>query len=762
MNSVSRAMSVVLAAVLMATAHAATSDIAAKLESAEQLLRAGYLHRAVGVLEPAYETASNPAERSWAANLLGVAYYQMRHYQQAAPRLKEAFDTAPTTLDKARFATDLGNLYAAQRNPDEAADWYRRAHELAPDDVSLRFMVGLNFARLAAPDDKLGRLTSLAKQLPEVRDLRERARYALNLGAQAHDLKTPGLELAYESFELARSLSIRLKEAALLAEALDGLSELYEEQKRDEEALRLAAQGVESARTAGAFKVLIQLEWRRARVLKRLGKTELALAAYQRAVDHIEAVRQDIPIEYLDGKSSFRTTLEPLYLGLADLLLIESEKTSGEEQLAILRRARDTLELLKQSELEDFLGDRCTVDAIRQTSAGTLPPRTAVLYPIVLPDRLELLLETSSGIERRSVAIHREVVLQTAVRFVIRLRDDKAARRDSRAYEEPARQLYDWLLRPVEPLLAEAKTDTLVFVPDGVLRLVPIGALYDGKRFAIEQYAVATVPGLTMTSIQSVAPRDRRILLAGLSEPGPVVSKLPDALAGSLLRHSQRTPDEAETEITDASRSMFRSSTALAEDPAEGERDMQLKRRLALPGVKEEIESLSRHFRGEVLLNESFTRDRFEQLVSSGEYRVVHIASHGVFSGSAQRSFIMAYDDLLTMEALQNMLRAEGLRDQPIELLTLSACQTAEGDDRAPLGLAGAALKARAKSALGTLWPVSDAAAKTLMPRFYLALANPGTTKIKALQDAQLALVNEPGFQHPYFWAPFILVGNWL
>lgn len=121
----------------------------------------------------------------------------------------------------------------------------------------------------------------------------------------------------------------------------------------------------------------------------------------------------------------------------------------------------------------------------------------------------------------------------------------------------------------------------------------------------------------------------------------------------------------------------------------------------------------------------------------------------------------MTYDDLLTMDGLQTLLRAEDLREQPIELLTLSACQTADGDDRAPLGFAGAALKARAKSAMGTLWPVADEAAAALMPRFYSALAQAGTSKIKALQRAQIALLEQAKFRHPFYWAPFILVGSW-
>jgi CHAT domain-containing protein len=130
-----------------------------------------------------------------------------------------------------------------------------------------------------------------------------------------------------------------------------------------------------------------------------------------------------------------------------------------------------------------------------------------------------------------------------------------------------------------------------------------------------------------------------------------------------------------------------------------------------------------------------------------------------VFGSTADATFVMAHDDLITIDQLQAYLRGPGLRDRPIELLTLSACETAEGDDRAPLGLSGAALKAQAESALGSLWPVSDEAAQRLMASFYGNLVQAGSAgKARALQQAQVRMIGQTGLQHPYFWAPFILV----
>ncbi|NLZ41370.1 MAG: CHAT domain-containing protein, partial [Comamonadaceae bacterium] len=142
-------------------------------------------------------------------------------------------------------------------------------------------------------------------------------------------------------------------------------------------------------------------------------------------------------------------------------------------------------------------------------------------------------------------------------------------------------------------------------------------------------------------------------------------------------------------------------------------------------------------------------------------YAVVHIASHGLFGHDIDSTFIMTYDELLTLDGLQALLRNAAPRGEAIELLTLSACETAEGDDRAPLGMSGSALKARARSALGTLWPVADESARLVMDGFYRRLARGELARAQALRQAQLALLLQPEHAHPFHWAPFILIGDW-
>ena len=188
-----------------------------------------------------------------------------------------------------------------------------------------------------------------------------------------------------------------------------------------------------------------------------------------------------------------------------------------------------------------------------------------------------------------------------------------------------------------------------------------------------------------------------------------------------------------------------------------------MKEQLKLPGVRHEVDMLSKQgLQSKLLLDDAFTLANLKQEVSKTPYAIVHIASHGVFGASAQESFLMTYDELLHLDDLEQLLHSQRQSTQPIELLTLSACQSAEGDDRAPLGFAGMALKAKARSAIGTLWPISDEAAYALMTQFYQNLQQGNMSKVKALQQAQLALLKDEQMKLPFYWSPFILLGNWL
>ena len=165
-----------------------------------------------------------------------------------------------------------------------------------------------------------------------------------------------------------------------------------------------------------------------------------------------------------------------------------------------------------------------------------------------------------------------------------------------------------------------------------------------------------------------------------------------------------------------------------------------------------------------VLLNEEFTTPRLTNNLTSESAPILHLATHGKFSSSNEETFVLTWDGRLNIDNLSNLLqRAEFNQNGPIELLVLSACQTATGDKQAALGMAGMAVRAGARSTIATLWQVNDEATALLMSELYSNLANQQITKAEALRQAQIRVLQEPQFRrHPFFWAPYVLVGNWL
>jgi CHAT domain-containing protein len=178
--------------------------------------------------------------------------------------------------------------------------------------------------------------------------------------------------------------------------------------------------------------------------------------------------------------------------------------------------------------------------------------------------------------------------------------------------------------------------------------------------------------------------------------------------------------------------------------------------------VRDELQSIQQLYGGELLLNEDFSPASLAQAVNQGQFSIVHIASHGEFAADPAKSFLLTSQGKLTLTQLAKTIGQLRFRDQPVELLTLSACETAQGDDLTALGLAGVAIQAGARSALATLWRVSDEATAVLMQQFYERLRTPGTSRAQALQQAQLTLLHDPSYDSPVYWAPFLMINNWL
>ena len=167
-------------------------------------------------------------------------------------------------------------------------------------------------------------------------------------------------------------------------------------------------------------------------------------------------------------------------------------------------------------------------------------------------------------------------------------------------------------------------------------------------------------------------------------------------------------------------------------------------------------------YANKLLLNKGFSSASLEKELQNKEFSIVHIASHGNFGSDVNNTFLLTYDDKLTMDKLSQYIGLFRFRSEPLELLTLSACETAAGDERAALGLAGVTIRAGARSALATLWHVNDQASSSLVGEFYKQLTSPSVSRAMALKNAQLKLMSDRSYEHPAFWAPFLLINNWL
>ena len=313
-----------------------------------------------------------------------------------------------------------------------------------------------------------------------------------------------------------------------------------------------------------------------------------------------------------------------------------------------------------------------------------------------------------------------------------------------------------------------------------MLRLIPLGSLSDGQQYLVEKFAVATLSGMSLTASTATQPNPGGILFVGLSEPGEVVTDIPQQLLSELLNHlGDNTSTEQESAESRAvaqyssrggtgqeslqshALTKQRELTKLRELLKNPETVKALQKMLSLPGVAEEIQQLASLKQSQQLLNEDFSLTGFSNVIEQQPFRAIHIASHGFFGATAEQSFIMTHDRVLNMNKLEALFGSKQFTQYPAELIVFSACQTAEGDDRSPLGISGVALKAKVKSALGSLWPISDEATVLLMNHFYQGLDTPGLSKAKALQNAQVNLLKNEKYSSPSIWSPYILVGNW-
>lgn len=491
----------------------------------------------------------------------------------------------------------------------------------------------------------------------------------------------------------------------------------------------------------------------------------LAIFFYKRAIARIETIRSDLQSLSNAVQQKYTATVEDFYRQLADLLLQQNRTAEALQILELLKlqevkayfHSEQTLKhgpahgpvrgpatiltpteasldavlenLLESSStttLPDFLemaetaaviseGETATrffdlemIESL-QRSLAAQPVETAALYPLVLDNRIELILITSSG-----PPIHRTVDVSKAqlTQTVSKLQSQLSA--DSLDPTPIAQQLYGWLVEPLDQHLAAKNIENIIYLPDSILRYVPLAALHDGQHWLVQKYQSHNITAASVNDLTQPRSSDLSVV------------------AGALTEDSQ-------THHVNIGREAF---------PFDG-----------LPGAKQEVNRLAAIMPDTMaLFDRSFTPKTI--LDEASNHRIVHLATHAKFlPGQPEESFVLFGDgSVVTMRELGEWQLPE------VDLVVFSACQTATNTDaegKEILGLGFQMQQTGADSTIASLWAVDDIATAALMNQFYSALKE-GKSKAEALQQAQTKLIESSSFSHPYQWAAFILIGNGL
>ncbi|MGK7893079.1 MAG: CHAT domain-containing protein [Xenococcus sp. (in: cyanobacteria)] len=471
--------------------------------------------------------------------------------------------------------------------------------------------------------------------------------------------------------------------------------------------------------------IAYQYLWQLGRIQNRQGKLAKAISAYTTAYNALQSLRKDIATINPEVQFSFRDQVEPVYRELVALDFKYAQtlgnkantKDKQEEITAKLTQARDVMESLQLAQLQNFFREACIVANPQQIDK--IDPNAAVIYTIVLPDKLGILF----SLPNQPPKLYSVDVTQEDISEAVETMRKSLETSDIPVAETlpEYQKVYNWLIRPLEAELEKNKeVKTLAFVLDEDLRNIPMAVLHDGQQYLIEKkYALALTSGLQLLDPKPLTAIELNVTAAGLSKNQD----------GSDLSPEVATELQAIEEI----------------------------------GLTDKY-----------LLNEEFTKEALKQNIVNSRSSIIHLATLAQFRPKAEDTYILAWDEQkMNINEFADLLRVSTFkRQKAIELLVLDASETGRSDpetgkedEQASLGLAGVAIQAGVRSTLATLWSAENRTSTTeIMKRFYHELQQANTTKAnkaEALRQAQLNLIKDTQFKHPHYWAPFILIGNW-
>ncbi|BAY41600.1 TPR repeat protein (plasmid) [Nostoc sp. NIES-2111] len=469
-----------------------------------------------------------------------------------------------------------------------------------------------------------------------------------------------------------------------------------------EKAHTYLSEALSIAQSIQAWDIAYRWQQQLGKLYKQQRKNQEAITFYEAAIENLSKVRDNLSTNNLDLQFSFYEKVEPIYRDYIRLLISSSHPQ--------LDKAIQVYEQLQLAELENYL--KCgKLEFIPINSIANLKNKPTVINIIDLGESIEVIVRSPNqslhhhSVNAKTIKINLEDFLNT-------LQDEEFADIEKSVIITHSQILYQELIAPIKKYLPSS--GTLLFTLDNSFQSIPMSLLHDGRDYLFKNYSITTTLGSRIRPPKALLKEQLNALIAGLSQSSPSF-------------HSKNAPPGLKP----------------------------------LPEVEKEVVDVKQQTRGSIkLLNEQFTSDNFQQELKTAKFPIVHVTTHGQFSSDPERTVLLAWDKPINIREFDGWLKVQNNQD-PIELLVLSACQTAKGNKRSTLGIAGVAAQAGARTTLASLWLVDTESTAMLVEQFYKGLNN-NLSKAEALRQAQLSLLSHPQYQHPYYWAGFVLVGSWL
>ncbi|BDA76470.1 TPR repeat (plasmid) [Calothrix sp. PCC 7716] len=692
--------------------------------------------------------SSNLAERRNKSNYFAAINHSLGNAHNSLAllnysRAELASEGADTEEAEARFlqqarAEDNAAIVSLQKSREFAKGQKDFQREIEALQTLIPIYYRINNVTEAA--NSLQAATNLLEKLPENQT---RVYASVNLARFLHSTGSDGkLGGKYECYSSQKSPQAEnlLNQAVTIAQKIKDyraesfaqgqLGHLYECYGGDFQALEFTRKArLAAEQDLNGADSLYLWEWQAGRIFRKQGNILQAIDAYDKSLNTLESIRQDILTANRDIQFDFRDTIEPIYRDLVEMRLsLETPLQVSSKSLVSVKSSKgnnfgsalNTIDSLRLAELQNYFGNDCNINEFIRDKIEineVKDDKTAVISTVILKDKTAIILSLPGQRNKYKWYEKSRTDLTEEVNNFRR-----SLQRVSENYDVKISQnIYSWMIAPFQAELDAAGISKLVFIHDGILRSVPMSALHNGKQFLVEKYAIATTPSLRLTNSNSLNRNNLRVLALGLSQQAEVNGR------------------------------QFRK----------------------LDGVEREITEVINKIPGRKLLDDNLTKENLKRTLSQEVYSILHIATHGKFGTEPQNTFIVMGKDnkgsnqILKFNELDQLIRQISRNREPLEILTLTACETAVGNNRSALGLAGIAVQAGAKTAIASLWSLDDEVATIFSVDFYTKLlSEPKISKAEALQAVQKTFLQEgttaSQYNHPGYWAPLILIGNWM